>query len=820
MRDHLYRLIDAGRWQLSLAALDGLAMPAADAWQGAVERGLNLNRLGLRASAIRAYLQALSADPENRAVLEATLAVALEEGDLKTVRSLLAHILSGPFDYSSPTVLAALTYMTPPFGCVQMRDGVASGWVVGRGKTIQVESLGQRGELTASFATPQLQAASIGDGANGFAVAAPTAPAGASSVMRFGIEGVSLWGSPVDASARSSLQVSAPPAAIPLPQPLHVLVPVFGGEASLRRCLDGLARSTGFSAAQVWVIEDCPTEAGVRQAVRDTCQRHGFRLLSRSFNAGFSAAVNSGLRVIPAGDVILLNSDTVVCDDWALRLQSVAYSARDVATVTPLSGNGELLSHPRPMQAAPQSASLAPLLDRLCRKSKAKPVEIPTGVGFCLFIRADARQAAGDIDEVTFGRGYAEETDYCLRLSCTGWRHLAAPNVFVGHEGGASFGAERSLLAARNVQTIYAKYPEHSDEYASWLASDPLKAVRNDLQAVSMPHLLQAAGVDEVLLGAPADVLAWLQPMRSGDGEGGAWMSDALEAPAAYLSLAADKATLHFQNVPLLDLVDFPYPTGKKALFSALSASGIRTFVVRSLSPMTLKFLENCSDAFDLVFSLDDASGFCPRRSATVERGKRCPSKQTAADCDACVSRLGPVPARSATASTTAAWRRRVDKQLARATRILVGEAKLGQQYLQHFPNRSIDVPDASGDWASPAGLLGRFGPDASFAAIGANSVEAGFAHLCDALLESFRVAPGVRFFLLGQHLGSELFESYENATLLRNVDGARMADLLRPHGCRALLVASRAPGADSQWAPLAQALGLPLITLISGAFS
>ncbi len=821
MNDRLYSLIDAGRWQLSLAVLDGAPSSGKTGRHAPVERGLILNRLGQRTSALREYLRGLSADPENRAVLDAALSLAIEEGDESAIRSLVAHILSGPFADASPTVLAALRQLKQPFGVVQIRNGIVSGWAVGRGKALQVESQGQRSELQAAMPTPQLLAAGIGDGANGFAFAA-NSPA----CIRLGMEGVSLWGSPVVHPAERYDLAASPPQTAPMPGALYILIPVFGDEASLRRCLDSIASSANLPPTQVWVIEDCPADERVKSAVREKCQKLGFRLLSRSFNAGFSAAVNSAMRVIPMGDLILLNSDTIVCGDWATRLQSVAYAASDIATVTPLSNNGELLSHPHPMRASPcrgeEAVSTVALLDRLCRKNKFKPVDIPTGVGFCLFIRADARQAAGDFDELTFRRGYGEDTDYCLRLACAGWRHVVAPNVFVGHEGSVSFGSDRTLLAARNTSVLLARYPGHGDAYSAWLSNDPLSAVRSELQRAAVSRLLPSIGLDEVFLGVRDDLIALQKQTGRSGGSGSPGlqcpvMLDDTALPAAYLMLTSEKAELHFLNVPMLDRVEYPYPSTKKTLFSALSAAKVRTLVIHSLTPSVLQLLEVFPSSFKRVFSLDDASGFCLRGSAAVDDGRPCQSAQMPIECDACVARLGPEVRSPA---GTAAWRRRVDQQLGRASRILIDDANLGSSYLRHFPNRPIEISEVSSDGISPAGLVRRFGSGANLAVVAANSPEAGWVNLEAILLESFRLAPDLRFLLLGQCFAQERLASFENVFLLPIPGQPALAERLRQHHCRALLVTSLAPGADRPWAALAQALDLPLVKVVSGALS
>jgi GT2 family glycosyltransferase len=46
-------------------------------------------------------------------------------------------------------------------------------------------------------------------------------------------------------------------------------------------------------------------------------------------NLGFVATVNRGMALSQDNDVLLLNSDTEVANDWLDRLQRAAYSAAD-----------------------------------------------------------------------------------------------------------------------------------------------------------------------------------------------------------------------------------------------------------------------------------------------------------------------------------------------------------------------------------------------------------------------------------------------------------------------------------------------------------
>src|SRR5690606_14901563 len=112
---------------------------------------------------------------------------------------------------------------------------------------------------------------------------------------------------------------------------------------------------------------------------------------------GFASSVNRALLAFPEGDVVLLNDDTLVPPGWLARLAAAAHRKPGIGTVTPLSNNGELTSVPAPFAAVPlPSAKLVAAIDRLAAQQAAgETVELPNGIGFCLYIAEACRRATG-----------------------------------------------------------------------------------------------------------------------------------------------------------------------------------------------------------------------------------------------------------------------------------------------------------------------------------------------------------------------------------------------------------------------------------------
>ena len=86
-------------------------------------------------------------------------------------------------------------------------------------------------------------------------------------------------------------------------------------------------------------------------------------------------------------------------------------------------------------------------------------IDIPVGVGFCMYIRRACLDAVGLFRADLFAQGYGEENDFCLRARHLGWRHVAATGVFVAHIGGQSFGTAARHLRARNAALLERLHP-------------------------------------------------------------------------------------------------------------------------------------------------------------------------------------------------------------------------------------------------------------------------------------------------------------------------------------------------------------------------
>ena len=263
--------------------------------------------------------------------------------------------------------------------------------------------------------------------------------------------------------------------------PIDIVVPVYNAAGDLARCVDSvLAHSDG--DWRLLLIDDASPEIAVASYFSELRARQlrQVDLLRNERNLGFTLTANRGMREARAGaDVVLLNSDTVVTRGWLDKLARCAASDPRIGTITPFSNNAEICSLPRfcannPWPAGEDPASLAAALELAAVPSYP---DLPTGVGFCLYIRRALLDAIGGFDPA-FGLGYGEENDFCLRAAAAGYRNVLCEDAFVLHLGGSSFGERRANLAERNMALLLERHPGYLDLVRGYIAADPLRPLR------------------------------------------------------------------------------------------------------------------------------------------------------------------------------------------------------------------------------------------------------------------------------------------------------------------------------------------------------
>ena len=265
---------------------------------------------------------------------------------------------------------------------------------------------------------------------------------------------------PID--IRDYLPSTAAPFVCPPDVAVDVIIPVYRGLAQTRRCMNSVLADPARPAGRVIVVDDRSPEPALSAWLDELAADGRIMLVRNRRNPGFVASVNRGMQAAGTHDVVLLNSDTEVPAGWLRRLAAQAYAAPRIASVSPFSNHATICGYPRKAGGPIPFGKTLAQVDAACQAVNAgRRVELPTTVGFCMYIRRAALEEVGPFDEKAFGRGYGEENDFCMRAAAHGWSHVLACDTFVYHEGSVSFGAGGEKLAERGLDVMTRRYPQY-----------------------------------------------------------------------------------------------------------------------------------------------------------------------------------------------------------------------------------------------------------------------------------------------------------------------------------------------------------------------
>ncbi len=261
---------------------------------------------------------------------------------------------------------------------------------------------------------------------------------------------------------------------------IDILIPVYRGLLETRRCLSSVLGQQQQRRHEVIVIDDACPEPELAAYLDELNATGQITLLRHADNLGFVASVNAGMRLHPERDLVLLNSDTEVHGDWLDRLARCADADESIGTVTPFSNNATICSYPRfcADNPLPDGLDLAELDGLFQRANAGRWAELPTAVGFCMFIRRACLAQTGLFDEQRFGLGYGEENDFCMRASRNGWRHVLCADTFVYHVGAVSFSERAARLKVKAQATLERLHPHYPSQVQAFMHQDPLAPLR------------------------------------------------------------------------------------------------------------------------------------------------------------------------------------------------------------------------------------------------------------------------------------------------------------------------------------------------------
>jgi len=248
---------------------------------------------------------------------------------------------------------------------------------------------------------------------------------------------------------------------------ISIVIVSWNVKALLERCLSSLTRSLSLARSagreqdrlqcEIIVVDNASTD-GSPDMVRQRFP--AVTLIASDSNLGFARANNAGVALSNGRYILLLNPDAEVIGDALLTMTAYMDSHADVGALGPrlLFPNGQVQSSRRRFPTLATAFLESTVLQQCFPRNRIlqryyvldrgddEEQDVDWVIGACLFIRRQAWEQVGPLDESFFM--YSEELEWCRRLKTAGWRVVYIPwATVVHHEGQSSI----QVVPARHV---------------------------------------------------------------------------------------------------------------------------------------------------------------------------------------------------------------------------------------------------------------------------------------------------------------------------------------------------------------------------------
>ena len=241
---------------------------------------------------------------------------------------------------------------------------------------------------------------------------------------------------------------------------LSIVIVNYNVKAFLQQALESILKATKSIDTEIFVVDNHSVDGSVEMLQSQFPQ---IKLIANHDNRGFAIANNQAIQQATGDYIWLLNPDTLVQEDTPQKLIDVMENDSEIGLLgcKILNDDGSLQlacrrSFPTPWVAFTKLLGLANLFPKskyfgrynLTHLDPDEAYEVEAVSGSCMFIRKEALEEVGTLDEAFFM--YGEDLDWCFRFGQSGWKVFYTPETSIIHYKG-----ESSKVAAWDTMTHF-----------------------------------------------------------------------------------------------------------------------------------------------------------------------------------------------------------------------------------------------------------------------------------------------------------------------------------------------------------------------------
>lgn len=220
-----------------------------------------------------------------------------------------------------------------------------------------------------------------------------------------------------------------------------------------RQCIESIRKHTLKDSYELIVVDNCSSD-GTKEWLKE---QNDIITLFNDTNVGFPKGCNQGIELSKGENILLLNNDTVVTENWLHNLATCLNSSPKFGAVGPVTNSCAYY------QAIETNYSTMEEMQSFSEKynvlDSSKWEERLKLIGFCLLIKKEVIEKIGFLDE-RFSPGNYEDDDYSIRIRREGYKLMLCKDTYIHHYGGTSFNEnkEYSQLLINNEAKFKEKW--------------------------------------------------------------------------------------------------------------------------------------------------------------------------------------------------------------------------------------------------------------------------------------------------------------------------------------------------------------------------
>lgn len=251
-----------------------------------------------------------------------------------------------------------------------------------------------------------------------------------------------------------------------------------------KQCIDSIDKYTDKASYELIVVDNGSTDGTVDWLK----QQKNIVTILNSENLGFPKGCNQGINIATGENILLLNNDTIVTQNWLNNLLVCLYSSKEIGAVGPVTNSIAYYS------TIPVNYTSIKKMHQFASKynlsNPEKWEERLKLIGFCLLIKREVLDIVGMLDE-RFTPGNFEDDDFSVRLRQAGYRLMLCKDTFIHHFGSVSWREDVitfSKILTENEKKFKDKWGTDSDSYR--IENEMIELIPNDKERrISVLHL-------------------------------------------------------------------------------------------------------------------------------------------------------------------------------------------------------------------------------------------------------------------------------------------------------------------------------------------